>query len=74
MKRVAGGHFREEYQFTNDDEDVKNGYTNPGEAKRRDEKFAHVSAWEFKGPGVPPVLHKEALEYEAVELSVRSYK
>ncbi len=70
----CGGHFREEYQFTNEDEDVKNGYTNPGEAKRRDEEFAYVSAWEFKGPGVPPVLHKEPLEYEAVELSVRSYK
>ncbi len=70
----CGGHFREEYQFTADDEAVKSGYTNPGEAMRRDEEFAHVAAWEFKGPGVPPVLHKEPLVYEAVELSVRSYK
>jgi succinate dehydrogenase / fumarate reductase flavoprotein subunit len=53
---------------------VKSGYTNPGEAMRRDDEYAYVSAWEFKGPGVPPVLHKEPLVYEAVELSVRSYK
>jgi len=70
----CGGHFREEYQFTAEDEEVKNGYTNAGEAMRRDDEFAYVSAWEFKGPGVPPVLHKEPLVYEAVELSVRSYK
>lgn len=70
----CGGHFREEYQFTENDEAVKSGYTNPGEAMRRDDEFAYVAAWEFKGPGVPPVLHKEPLEYEAVELSVRSYK
>ncbi|NLT70745.1 MAG: FAD-binding protein, partial [Verrucomicrobiaceae bacterium] len=70
----CGGHFREEYQFTTDDEDVKNGFTNPGEAKRRDEEFCHVAAWEYKGVGEKPVLHKEPLEYEAVQLSVRSYK
>ncbi len=70
----CGGHFREEFQFTDADEDVKSGYTNPGEAKRRDDEFAHVAAWEFKGPGIAPVLHKEPLVYENVELSVRSYK
>jgi succinate dehydrogenase / fumarate reductase flavoprotein subunit len=70
----CGGHFREEYQFTAEDEEVKNGYTGVGEAMRRDDEFAYVSAWEFKGPGEPPVLHKEPLVYEAVELSVRSYK
>src|SRR5690606_25231576 len=70
----CGGHFREEYQFTNEDEDVRSGYTNPGEAKRRDELFCHVSAWEYQGPGVTPVLHKEPLIFEAVEPSVRSYK
>ena len=70
----CGGHFREEFQFTAEDEDVKNGYTNAGEAMRRDDEFCYVAAWELKGPGVPPVLHKEPLEYEAVELSVRSYK
>ncbi len=70
----CGGHFREEHQFTDDDEDVRSGYTNPGEAKRHDERFCHVAAWEYKGPGVPPVLHKEPLDFEAVEPSVRSYK
>lgn len=70
----CGGHFREEFQFTEADEDVKSGYTNPGEAMRRDAEFCHVSAWEFKGPGIAPVLHKEPLVYENVELSVRSYK
>ena len=70
----CGGHFREEFQFTENDEDVKSGYTNPGEAMRRDDEFCHVAAWEFKGPGLPPVLHKEPLIFEAVEPSVRSYK
>jgi succinate dehydrogenase / fumarate reductase flavoprotein subunit len=70
----CGGHFREEFQFTNDDPDVKSGYTNPGEAKRRDDGFCHVSAWEYTAPGKPPVLHKEPLVFESVELSVRSYK
>jgi len=70
----CGGHFREEYQFTEADEAVKSGYTNPGEAMRRDDQFCHVSAWESAGPGQKPILHKEPLEFESVHLSVRSYK
>ncbi|MDF1824250.1 MAG: fumarate reductase/succinate dehydrogenase flavoprotein subunit [Verrucomicrobiales bacterium] len=70
----CGGHFREEYQFTKDDEAVQSGYTNEGEAKRRDEEFAYVSAWEHAGPGEEPILHKEKLVFEGVKLSVRSYK
>jgi succinate dehydrogenase / fumarate reductase flavoprotein subunit len=70
----CGGHFREEYQFTNEDPAVKSGYTNPGEAMRRDDGFCHVSAWEYTAPGQAPVLHKEPLAFENVELSVRSYK
>ncbi|MEM6916251.1 MAG: fumarate reductase/succinate dehydrogenase flavoprotein subunit [Verrucomicrobiota bacterium] len=70
----CGGHFREEYQFTKDDEAVQSGYTNEGEAKRRDDEFAYVSAWEYSGPGEEPILHKEKLEFENVKLSVRSYK
>jgi succinate dehydrogenase / fumarate reductase flavoprotein subunit len=70
----CGGHFREEYQFTADDPAVKSGYTNPGEAMRRDDGFCHVSAWEYTSPGQAPVLHKEPLVFENVELSVRSYK
>ena len=70
----CGGHFREEYQFTKDDEAVQSGFTNEGEAKRRDDEFAYVSAWEYTEPGEEPILHKEKLVYEEVKLSVRSYK
>ncbi len=58
----AGGHFREEYQ------------TSEGEAKRDDEKFSYVAAWEFAGTGAEPVLHKEPLAFEYVKPSQRSYK
>jgi succinate dehydrogenase / fumarate reductase flavoprotein subunit len=58
----CGGHFREESQ------------TPEGEAKRDDEHFSYVAAWEFKGVGVQPDLHKEPLEFEYVHLSQRSYK
>ena len=57
----CGGHFREEYQ------------TEDGEAKRNDDQFAYVAAWEFKGVGAKPVLHKEPLAYENVRLAVRNY-
>jgi succinate dehydrogenase / fumarate reductase, flavoprotein subunit len=70
----CGGHFREEYQYTEADPEVQSGYLSPGEAKRDDENFCHVAAWEFKGVGVPPVLHKEQLKWETVQPSVRSYK
>ncbi len=58
----CGGHFREEYQ------------TEEGEAKRNDEEFMHVSAWEFKGVDTEPLMHKEHLEYEAIEVKARNYK
>ena len=58
----CGGHFRAESQ----DED--------GEAKRDDENFSYVAAWEWTGAGTPPVLHKEALEFEYVKPTQRSYK
>ncbi|WP_431916835.1 fumarate reductase/succinate dehydrogenase flavoprotein subunit [Nonomuraea jabiensis] len=56
----CGGHFRAESQDAD------------GEALRDDEHFAHVSAWEHTPDG--PVLHKEALEYEYVKMTQRSYK
>ena len=56
----CGGHFREEHQ------------TEDGEARRDDERFAHVAAWEWNGD--EPVRHEETLEFEEVELAVRSYK
>ncbi len=58
----CGAHFREEYQ------------TEQGEAKRDDANFAYVAAWEYQGPKAKPVLHKEPLKFEFVELKERSYK
>jgi succinate dehydrogenase / fumarate reductase flavoprotein subunit len=69
----CGGHFRTEHQFTETDPEVQAGKTQPGEAKRHDDKFCHVSAWEYKGEGAAPELHKEPLAFEAVHLSIRSY-
>jgi len=57
----CGGHFREESQ------------TPDGEAKRDDENFCYVAAWEYQENG-SPVLHKEPLVFENVALSQRSYK
>jgi len=58
----AGAHFREEHQ------------TPDGEAKRNDEDYRYVAAWEYKGVGQRPELHKEELDFENVKLAVRSYK
>jgi succinate dehydrogenase / fumarate reductase flavoprotein subunit len=69
----CGGHFRVEHQFTNDDPDVQAGKTQAGEAKRHDDLFSHVSAWEYNGNGKAPTLHKEPLVYESVQASIRSY-
>jgi succinate dehydrogenase / fumarate reductase flavoprotein subunit len=48
--------------------------TPDGEALRDDDEFAYVSAWEFGGDDRRPVLHKEPLVYEYVEMKQRSYK
>ncbi|MDP2424638.1 MAG: fumarate reductase/succinate dehydrogenase flavoprotein subunit [Bacteroidales bacterium] len=61
-KESCGAHFREESQ------------TETGEAKRDDDNYTYVAAWEYKGPGQAPQLHKEELNFEFVELKVRSYK
>jgi succinate dehydrogenase / fumarate reductase flavoprotein subunit len=58
----CGGHFRTEYQ------------TEEGEAKRNDDKYCYVSAWEYKGDNQKPVEHKEDLQFENVKLTQRSYK
>ncbi|MFN2324687.1 MAG: fumarate reductase/succinate dehydrogenase flavoprotein subunit [Gemmatimonadales bacterium] len=57
----CGGHFREEYQ---DD----------GEARRNDDAFSYVAAWEYTGDTAAPRLHKEPLTFEHVQLATRSYK
>jgi succinate dehydrogenase / fumarate reductase flavoprotein subunit len=58
----CGGHFREESQ------------TEDGEAKRDDERFTHVAAWQHLGPRQDAALHKEPLVFEYVRPSQRSYK
>jgi len=70
----CGGHFRTEHQFTGNDDAVKEGTTAAGEAKRNDEDYTYVAAWEFTGAGQTPELHKEHLEFEDVNLAIRSYK
>jgi succinate dehydrogenase / fumarate reductase flavoprotein subunit len=61
-RESCGGHFREEFQ------------TPDGEARRDDERFAHVAAWEYAGEGQRPVRHVEPLSFEYVHPSQRSYK
>jgi succinate dehydrogenase / fumarate reductase flavoprotein subunit len=61
-KESCGGHFREEYQ------------TEDGEAKRDDDNFSYVAAWEYAGEGKTPILNKEPLQFENVHLAQRSYK
>ena len=58
----CGGHFRVESQ------------TPDGEAKRDDANFSYTSAWEWKGSGQAPALHKEPLAFDYVPLSQRNYK
>ncbi len=58
----CGGHFREEYQ------------TPDGEARRNDDAFSYVAAWEYQGENLPQALHKEDLAFEYVHPSQRSYK
>ena len=70
----CGGHFREEYQYTKDDPETKQGLVNPGDVKRRDDQFAFVAAWEYAGPDKTTILNKEPLVYEEVKMSTRSYK
>jgi succinate dehydrogenase / fumarate reductase flavoprotein subunit len=58
----CGGHFREESQ------------TEENEAKRDDENFCHVAAWEYAGEGKDPIRNTEPLVFESVKLTQRSYK
>jgi succinate dehydrogenase / fumarate reductase flavoprotein subunit len=62
----CGGHFREE--------SVEVDGEQKGEAKRKDEEYAYVSAWEYKGEPGDAILHKEELEFNDIELKQRSYK
>jgi succinate dehydrogenase / fumarate reductase flavoprotein subunit len=57
----CGGHFREDHQVE-------------GEAKRDDENYCHVAAWEYMGEGNTPKRHVEPLTFDNVHLATRSYK
>ncbi|MFV0427869.1 MAG: fumarate reductase/succinate dehydrogenase flavoprotein subunit [Arachnia sp.] len=61
-RESCGGHFRSESQ------------TEEGEALRHDDQFLYVAAWEWGGEGGTPTLHREPLNYKAIELKQRSYK
>jgi succinate dehydrogenase / fumarate reductase flavoprotein subunit len=61
-RESCGGHFRAESQ------------TEDGEALRHDDQYSYVAAWEWPGDGEPPILHKEDLVYDFVEMKQRSYK
>ena len=61
-RESCGGHFRVEYQDAE------------GEAQRNDDEFCHAAAWEYAGPGKPPILNKEPLEFHDIHLAKRSYK
>jgi succinate dehydrogenase / fumarate reductase, flavoprotein subunit len=61
-RESCGGHFREESQ------------TPDGEALRDDARYSYVAAWEFRGVGRTPELHKEPLAFEEVHPTQRSYK
>ena len=61
-RESCGGHFREEFQMPD------------GEARRDDENFSYVAAWEYQGAAKAPALHKEPLVYEELHMSTRSYK
>ena len=58
----CGGHYREEY------------VTDEGEARRDDENFMFVGVWEYKGEGQEPIMHKEELNYEFINVQQRNYK
>jgi succinate dehydrogenase / fumarate reductase flavoprotein subunit len=58
----CGAHFRSEYQ------------TEDGEAKRNDEDYCHVAAWEWTGDAMKPNRLTEELVFENAHLATRSYK
>ncbi|MDR0972281.1 MAG: fumarate reductase/succinate dehydrogenase flavoprotein subunit [Bacteroidales bacterium] len=58
----CGGHFREEHT------------TNDGEAKRDDENYMYVAAWQYNGDNIEPIMHKENLDYQFIKVQQRNYK
>ena len=58
----CGAHFREEYQ------------TADGEAARNDKDYMYVSCWKYTGDNEKPILIKEPLKYESIQVQTRNYK
>jgi len=58
----CGAHFREEYQ------------TADGEAARNDNDYMYVGCWKYMGDNERPVLLKEPLKYESIQVQTRNYK
>ena len=73
-RESCGGHFREEFQYTEKDTEVQSGKVCAGDVKRDDENFCHVACWEHAGETVKPLRHTEPLLYEVVKPAVRSYR
>ena len=73
-RESCGGHFREEFQYTEKDPEVQSGKVCAGDVKRDDENFCHVACWEHAGDKVKPLRHTEPLIYEVVKPAVRSYR
>jgi succinate dehydrogenase / fumarate reductase, flavoprotein subunit len=73
-RESCGGHFREEFQYTDKDPEVQSGKVCAGDVKRDDENFCHVAAWESTADPGKPILHTERLNYEVVHPAVRSYR
>ncbi|WP_437203687.1 fumarate reductase/succinate dehydrogenase flavoprotein subunit [Planctomicrobium sp. SH664] len=61
-RESCGGHFREEFR------------SEDGEARRDDDNFAHVAAWQYTGDASAPVRHQEQLHFETLKMTARSYK
>jgi succinate dehydrogenase / fumarate reductase flavoprotein subunit len=61
-KESCGAHFRAEYQ------------TPAGEAQRNDRDYSYVAVWEYRGEDTSPLLHREALTFENIQLTQRSYQ
>ena len=73
-RESCGGHFREEFQYTEKDPEVQSGKVCAGDVKRDDENFCHVACWEYAGGTTKPLRHTEPLLYEVVKPAVRSYR
>jgi len=73
-RESCGGHFREEFQYTEKDPEVLSGKVCAGDVRRDDANFCHVACWEHVSDTAKPLRHTEPLLYEVVKPAVRSYR